>query len=281
MRIYVMTDLEGVANVINFQDWCDPAGRYYEVGKELLTREVNAAIDGFFAGGATEVVVADGHGHGAINGMLLDPRAELMRGWPTRFPLLLDEKRDGSGYDAVGYDAVAWIGQHAMAGTPFAHLAHTQGFNYVDLSVNGVSIGEFGQVALCAGELGTPCILLSGDEAACAEAEDLAPGIVTVAVKRGTTPGRGDELPSEAYAKRNLGAIHLHPDRARAAIRAGAERAVRQAQLEPPGLVKLTPPYERVARFRGDALHAPTTSRETHASSVIALLNMPFRPSAT
>ena len=273
MRIYIMTDLEGVTNVMDFENWCTPDGRYYELGKELLTREVNAAIEGLIAGGATEIVVADGHGHGGINGLLLDSRVELMRGWPTRYSLLLDEAPT-----RVGYGAIAWVGQHAKAGTPFAHLAHTQSFRYVDLSINGASIGEFGQMALCAGELGIPCILLTGDRAVCSEGEALAPGIETVEVKRGTTPGSGDDLPTDAYAKRNLSAIHWHPEQAREAIRAGAERAARRLTEESLGLVTLDPPYERVARFRGDAERPATISVERHESSIIALLNLPYDP---
>jgi len=266
MKIYVMTDLEGVAGVTNFDDWCGPSGRYYEAGKELLTREVNAAIEGFFAGGATEIVVADGHGYGGVNGLLLDPRAELMRGWPTGYPLLLDSS----------YDALAFVGQHAKAGTPLAHLAHTQSFHYLDLTINGVSIGEFGQVAMCASELGVRTILLTGDHAATLEAQALVPGIETAEVKRGTTPGQGDELPHDAYGRRNLGAIHLHPERARSAIRAAAERAVRRMATEEFGLIPLKPPYERVARFRSDADRPATIARETHPTSVIALLNLPY-----
>ncbi len=264
MKIYLMTDLEGVAGVLNFEDWCTPNSRYYEVAKELLTREVNAAIEGFFAGGATEIVVADGHGHGAVNPLLLDPRAELMRGWPQGWPLLLDKS----------YGAVAWVGQHAKAGTEYAHLAHTQSFSYLDLSVNGLSIGEFGQFALCASELGVRGIFLSGDRAAAEEARQLLPGIEAVHVKRGTTPGTGDELETEAYAKRNVSAIHLHPQRARVIIRAGAERAMRRAAVEHFGLIELKPLFTRVARFRAEGDKPRTIATETHPSSVIALMNM-------
>jgi len=266
MKVYVMTDLEGVAGVMNFEDWCNPTGRYYDRAKELLTLEVNAAVDGLLAGGATAVVVADGHGPGAIDGPRLDPRAELMRGWPGGWPLLLDDT----------YDAVAWVGQHAKAGTPFAHLAHTQSCAYVDLSVNGVSIGEFGQFALCASELGVRAIFGSGDRAFCAEAQALVPGIETVEVKRGTTPGRGDELPTKAYARRNTNVIASHPDRARAVIRAGAERAARRAAAEDFGIIPLTPPFERVTVFRSDEQQPRRKAVETHDTSVIALLNMPF-----
>jgi D-amino peptidase len=266
MRIYVMTDLEGVAGVLNFEDWCGPEGRYYELAKELLTREVNAAVEGFFSGGADQVTVSDGHGNGGILPLLLDPRVELIRGWPTGWPFLLDE----------GYDAVAWVGQHAKAGTPYAHLAHTQSFSYLDLSVNGTSIGEMGQFAMCASELGVRSIFLSGDRAACQEAEALVPGIETVSVKRGTTPGRGDELDSSQYGRRNTGAVHVHPERARVAIRRGAEQAIERAANEAFGLIELVPPFERVALFRPSDDRPRTKAVDTHPSSVIALMNLPF-----
>jgi len=266
VRIYIMTDLEGVAGVLNFAEWCTPASRYYEVAKELLTREVNAAIAGFMAAGATEIVVADGHGDGGINPVLLDERAELMRGWPEVWPLLLDET----------YDAVAFVGQHAKAGTEYAHLAHTQDWIYLDISVNGVSIGELGQLAMCASELGVPVIFCSGDRALCQEAQALLPGVETVAVKRGTTPGGGDELDAESYPKRNTSAIHLHPERARAAIRAGAESAVQRARNEKLGLLPLTPPFEQVVRFRAKGEHPPSIAKNWHLSRVSALMNMPF-----
>jgi len=64
VRIFVMTDLEGVAGVLNFAEWTGPGKPYYEVAREFLTLEVNAAVDGFFAGGAAEVLVVDGHGPG-------------------------------------------------------------------------------------------------------------------------------------------------------------------------------------------------------------------------
>ena len=271
MRIYLMTDLEGVAGVLNFQDWCLPESRYYELAKELLTREVSAAVAGFFAGGATEVLVVDGHGAGGINPVFLDPRAELMRGFSMGWPFLLDE----------GYGAVAWVGQHARAGSEFAHLAHTQWFNYLDLSVNGISIGEFGQLAMCATELDIPAIFFSGDSAGCVEAQYLTSGIETVSVKRGTTAGTGNELDTEQYMRRNLGAIHRHPEKARELIREGAERAIHNMRTygrRPIVQSRLQAPYQRVATFRAEGDRAKTVSSESHSTSIASLMNMPFDP---
>jgi D-amino peptidase len=267
MKIYLMTDLEGVAGVLDFENWCIPEGRYYETAKEFLTLEANAVIEGFLKGGAKEVVVADGHGPGSINVKLLDSRAKLMRGWSAGFPFLLDKS----------YDAVAWVGQHAKAGTEFAHLAHTQYFDYLDLSVNGLSIGEFGQLALCAGELGIPAIFGSGDEAFTKEAKALLPGIETVSVKTGTTPGRGDDLTTQAYLKQNSAAIHLPPAKARELINEGAYQAVRQIKKNPSDkIIALKPPFERIAIFRADGTTPKSRSRGSHPKSVTALLNLPF-----
>ena len=104
--------------------------------------------------------------------------------------------------------------------------------------------------------------------------QKLVHGIETVSVKKGTTPGKGDDLPIEAYGKRNLGAIHLHPDRS--LIRKGALRAIKRAKTEKFGLIKLKPPFKRIAIFRSDHNKPKTMSVETHPSSVIALMNMPY-----
>ena len=190
-----------------------------------------------------------------------------MRGCLGGWPGLLDKS----------YDAVAWVGQHAKAGTEYAHLPHTQDFNYLDLSINGISIGEFGQLAMCASELEIPAIFASGDEAFTKEAKVLIPTIEVVSVKKGTTPGKGDELPKQAYSQRNLSAIHLHPVKARELIREGALKAItRKKKGEVRGVIDLKPPFERITLFRSDANAPKTISRENHPKSVSALLNLPF-----
>jgi D-amino peptidase len=266
MKIYIMTDIEGVCGIVNFDDWCTPQGRYYEEGKKLLTLEVNAAIDGFMAAGATEILVVDGHGHGAINHLLLDPRAQFMRGpQPGPYPFMLDES----------FDAMAWVGQHAKAGTEKAHMAHTGSFDVIDFRINGVSVGEFGQMALCGAELGVRSIFASGDEALAQEAAALVPGIETVGVKRGLMPGSGDEYDGEGYKLRNNGAIHLHPEKARQLIRAGAERALRRfaASREQFALLELQPPFRKEVRYRSNGSKPARTVYAEHPDSVIGLLN--------
>lgn len=269
MRVLLMTDLEGVSGVRNAEDWCSPDSRFYDTACRLLTEEVNAAIEGLTAGGATYILVADGHGCGAIDIERLDPRVEYARGWPQGFPFGLEPSFDG----------VCWVGQHPKASTEYGHLCHTQGFSYIDLSLNGVSIGEFGQLALCAAELGIPAFFGSGDEAFTTEAEALAPGIVTCAVKRGVTPGTGEDCTTEEYGRRNAGAIHTSPARVRAMIRETSKAAAWKLGRNPPPLILLEPPFDRIAVFRPEKAGEPKTSScETHPDSVIEVMRIPFAP---
>ncbi|MFC5648189.1 M55 family metallopeptidase [Paenibacillus solisilvae] len=266
MKIFIMTDMEGVCGVASFEEWATPQGRYYEEGKKLLTMEVNAAIDGFFAAGATEVLVMDGHGHGGINNLLLDNRAFYLKGpLPGPYPFMLDET----------YDAIAWVGQHAKAGTELAQMAHTGWFNVIDYKINGISVGEFGQIAMCGAALGVRSIFGAGDEAFTKEAAELVPGIETVSVKRGIMPGSGNEYSSEGYQERNNGAIHMHPDKARMFIRQGAELALRKfsENREQFALLKLDPPFTRAITYRTEGRKAAYTIKSEHPSSLIQLLN--------
>jgi len=268
-KIYVMTDLEGVAGVLDHDNWCTPQSRYYEKAKGLLTREVNAAVDGFLRAGGEEIVVADGHGWGGLDPELLDERARLLRGWPEGpYPLGLDET----------FDACAWVGQHAKSGSLEAHLAHTQSFGFLDLSVNGLSIGEFGQFALCASELGVRSIFGSGDLAFCREAEALVPGIVTVSVKRGLGKRAGQGLTREEYSKLNTAAIHLSPGKARESIARGALDSLSISRDRGSGIAELKPPLERVAVFRPTEDKPKMISRERHDTSFIGLMNTAYNP---
>ncbi|MCE5257534.1 MAG: M55 family metallopeptidase [Chloroflexi bacterium] len=275
MKIFIETDMEGVAGVLDHDNWCQPAGeqypgRYYDLGREFLTREVNAAVSGFYEAGATEVVVSDGHGAGGINPAVLDARAWLARGWGG-WPSELDES----------FDAVAWIGQHAKAGTLYAHLAHTQWFNYLDQSINGISIGELGELAVCASELGIPSILATGDEALVREARALIPGIITVAVKRGMTRDDGSALTTDEYMHHNLGAIHRHPEVARQLINKAAYEALSKlrAQSKGWGIIQLRAPYEHITRLRPDKPgDSYRIDKAQHPTSVIGVMNAPWHP---
>ena len=229
MRLYVQTDLEGVAGVVSFEEQTTPEGRYYEMAKRLLTREVNAAIDGALAAGVTEVVVNDGHGHGGLDYELLHDAAAARQGRPRKPPWA-----DKDFYKR--FDITCIIGQHSMEGTADGNLNHTQSSQTVDYyKLNGKYIGEIAQWALCAGACGLPMTMLSGDVAACREAEALIPGITTAAVKEGLTRGC---------------AISLSPKRAHDLIRERMKAAVEKQKTDPIQPLVWPGPYRLEIRYK-------------------------------
>ncbi|OPZ92562.1 MAG: D-aminopeptidase [candidate division TA06 bacterium ADurb.Bin417] len=174
------------------------------------------------------------------------------------------------------FDAVAWVGQHARSGSLFAHLAHTGTIAVCEDSINGIPLGEFGVLALCAGELGLPVIFGSGDRAFTEEAQALAPGLETAAVKHGLNRDSGYHLPTRAYARHTLAAVHIGVEAARTAIRTAAGRAgERLVRGERFSVVKMPPPYRRVTVFRSDEENPPRVSINEDPKSIIALLNQP------
>lgn len=264
MKLYIMTDLEGVAGVLNGRDFLYPESRYYDKARRLLTQEVNAAIEGFASGGFREFLVCDGHGAGAIDIELLDSRARLSRGWPKgAYPFCITRE----------FDAMAYVGQHAKAGTPFSHLTHTGWWTLLNQTVNDLSVGEYGEGCLCAGELDVPAIFASGEKALCDEANALTPWVVTAAVLEGVIGGTGDELNAEQYERFHEGAIHLQPQAACDLIRnRAAEAAARFARdrsaFKP---LKLKAPYRLVRTTRPNKDQPGVTKMFEHPDSVIEL----------
>lgn len=268
MNVYIMTDMEAVAGVLNSLDWCYPNGRYYDLGRELLTLETNAAIEGFLAAGAQRITVCDGHGWGGINPRILHPRAELLAGSfrYVRYPFGLTAKDDVMG----------WVGQHAMAGAPFGHLAHTGSFDVLECALNGQPLGEIGEMAHVAAELGVRSIFLSGDRAGCEEAAALIPGIETVSVKEGLHASPGADLTPEEAERAFTAARHLSPQTARERIQEGAERALRRAQEDETmgRLNRLPPPYSLKSTRRRTTDGKPgKIFIRSHSTSIIGVLN--------
>lgn len=262
MKVYIMTDMEGVAGVLSADDYTDQASRYYEAGRELTTLEVSAAVQGCLDEGATEVLVVDGHGSGAIALRLLHPAATLLAGRPLGYPFGCDET----------FVAAMMVGQHAKSNTDGGHLSHTGSFAVDELTINGVSVGEMGCNMLFCAHFGVPVVLVTGDEAAAAEAHALVPEIETVAVKSGVRWGPASGLTPEQNKLHNGGAVHLHPDRARAEIRHKAARALARHREIPP--YRLEPPYELVEVLRPTA-EAPARTARVQAQDILELLNAP------
>lgn len=178
MKVYIHTDLEGVSGIDNM-DMIQTDNARFEESRERLTEDVNAAVAGAFDGGAKHVTVLDSHGSGVENIIWpkVDKRAERDTKPTKKWWGILDET----------YDATFFIGAHAMAGTINGFLDHTQSSRSVyNWYYNGRKCGELAQWALVAGHFGVPLVMVSGDEAAVAEAHAFFDPVETAAVKRGT-----------------------------------------------------------------------------------------------
>jgi len=228
MRVLVGTDLEGVAGVVAFESQAYSDGRYYDQAKRLLTAEINAAVEAMVEEGIDDILVNDGHGPGAVWYEDLKPPARLLHGRP----LASRQVRDAVEQD---YDVCMMLGQHAMAGVATGNLNHTQSSKAIEyIKLNGKPIGEIAQFALYRGASGIPLIFLSGDDAACREAEELVPGITTVAVKQGL--GRNS-------------AISLAQPVAHERIREGIHKAIQSHRNAPLSPLQWPAPYVIEKRF--------------------------------
>ena len=182
-KVYISTDMEGCSGVTCSEQ---VAG---EEGKQLMTGDMNACIEGCFAAGATEVVIRDHHGGGRnVNPQAIDKRAKLIQG-----------KTPGSRFkDIEGSDAMILLGYHAMALTPDGTLAHSfSSASIQGMWLNGREVGEIGVDAAIAAEYKVPVVMVSGDDKCCAEARAWLPGVVTCQTKVGTGPQSADVLPLE------------------------------------------------------------------------------------
>ena len=204
IRVLVVHDMEGLSGQDDWKSF--NYGRpEYPHGQELLAADVNAVVDGLFAGGATEVHIVDGHGSGNpepdVRPDLLDPRAsQVIRDEP--FDTYFDLPESST------YDAVAVVGMHAKTGSGgFASHTYTLG---IEFRINGQPITETELVALSWGRVDVPVIFASGDDRLGNDLETM-PWIQYVTVKTATSASTVDLRPV---------------DEARAELTASARRAV-------------------------------------------------------
>ena len=187
MNILLFTDLEGVTNLNEFDAIKDNRGDGYLKACHELMYDINAAVEGFFQGGADKIYVCDGHYNGRnFIKELLDPRVIQIYGFEWEELVKKGE-----------IDAFAEVGLHAMVGTQDAFDDHTQVFSWFDYKINGVSVGELIQGAGFVGQYGIPMIFVSGDKALAEEAERFIPGIATAVVKYAKGRNFAESLPSE------------------------------------------------------------------------------------
>jgi D-amino peptidase len=209
MKVWMSLDMEGVAGIVDWEQ-CRPGNPAYALGCELLQAEVNAAIEGAIAGGATEVVLNDSHASMAN----LDPRriaggARYLSG--RHKPLYMMQGLDSS------FDAAFFVGYHgSISGRPstMSHTYNPEVFSAA--SVNGREVGESGINALVAEHHGVPIAFVSGDRVTWDETEPFATGAVHVMTKESIT---------------RASALSLHPDESCRQIATGAKAAMERVAM--------------------------------------------------
>ncbi len=192
MKILIACDMEGISGVTSW-DHVDPSHAEYQRFRKIMTADVNSAIDGAIKGGATEVVVTDGHSNG-LNILIeeLDKRVRLNSGLGTS-PYSMMQGIDNT------YDGVIFVGYHARAGSPLGILDHTWSSRSIrNVWLNEVLVGECGLNAALAGSFGVPVIMISGDQTACQQAEELIGKLEKAVVKHATGRFSASCLPPQS-----------------------------------------------------------------------------------
>ncbi|MBX3142755.1 MAG: M55 family metallopeptidase [Trueperaceae bacterium] len=204
LKVFISADIEGVAGVVSPLQ-TTPGASEYEMGRRLMTLEVNAAIEGALDAGADQIVVCDGHmNRQNLIPDLLHESARLVRG--VRSGLQQMQGLDSS------FDAVFVTGQHAAAGTQNAVLDHTWvGVSVYNLRIGGRVLNETCLNSVIADSHGVPTVLVTGDEATIAQTKEYLSDIEGVVVKRSYSRYRAESV---------------HPKVAAAMIRRGAASAL-------------------------------------------------------
>jgi D-amino peptidase len=127
LRVLVYHDMEGLSGQDDYRTFNYSHPEHYAKGQEYLAGDINAVVDGLFAGGATKVEIVDAHGSG-------NPSPDLM---PAKLdPRVTQLTRDSAFRQYVDvvapdtYDAIVAVGMHAKTGSRgFASHTYTLGID--------------------------------------------------------------------------------------------------------------------------------------------------------
>lgn len=197
MKVYIVSDLEGVACVFSRREG-------YINATEYGTMELVAICEELLSNGVKDITLNCFH---IMEYHKFPKEVKFIHSEPTYdfLTTCLDDS----------YDALMITGMHAMSGGVDKGVwRHTISPPHIskayagihELRINGRPTGEAGLIALFAGVKNVPTVYLSGDEWACREIEQLIPDIETLAVKKGLSfysaislhPEKAAELSAEA-----------------------------------------------------------------------------------
>lgn len=192
MKIYISADMEGVAGVVTDAQ-LGPEGFAWRDACELYTEEVLAVIDELRSAGATDITVSDSHGTGLnLKIERIPAGVRLVQSWPRRLGMM-------EGIDA-SYDGAILLGYHAGSHNPRGVRAHTMSSaNVFDVALNGAKVCEAELSGYIAAHFKVPILMLSGDDAICAEIAASLPECEPAVVKHAISYHSADSLtPADA-----------------------------------------------------------------------------------
>ena len=173
MKVYISMDAEGISGIYNLGQVMPSHQTLYPWAQRMMANDINAAAEGAFRAGATQVIVNDAHNAG--NNLLidqLDERIDLISG-------LIRPLGMAQGCE-LGCDAALLIGYHRRKGAKGV-ISHSYAYgSMVEMKLNGKIISEHDLVGMCIGAYGTPVVFLSGDDLVIQDAKESVPGIYTV-----------------------------------------------------------------------------------------------------
>lgn len=176
LKIYISADMEGVVGVVT-NEQLGPQGFEYARFRDFMTQEVNAAIEGALAAGATGIVIGDSHGNG--QNLLIEKlpaNVLVVRSWPRPLGMM-------QGIDETFAGAI-FLGYHTATTNLAGVRAHTlSSARLADVQLKGVSVSEAGINAAIAGHFKVPVIMVSGDDAVVKETTALLGNIEGAIVK--------------------------------------------------------------------------------------------------
>jgi len=178
LKVLIVNDIEGISGINDVRQIQYGYTEFEKFGRIQVTEDVNAAVRGLKAAGATDIRVADSHGSGGLNKNIIPEKLEkgvkLFQEGAVykRLKAAIDESMDGA----------VFVGFHAMADTKDGFLRHTITLE-PRIRINGKFVGETAIDAYALAEYGIPVIMATGDQALVREASAFIPGIETVQVK--------------------------------------------------------------------------------------------------
>lgn len=203
MKVYISMDAEGISGIYKLGQVM-PSHKEFEWAQKMMANDINAAAEGAFRAGATQVIVNDAHNAG--NNLLidqLDERIDLISG--NLRPLGMAQGAD------LGCDVALLIGYHRRKGGKGV-ISHSYAYGtMVEMKLNGKLISEHDLIGMYIGTYGIPVIFLSGDNLVIEDAKESIPGVYTVETK---------------VAISNNAALCHHPKRNAKAITETVEKAI-------------------------------------------------------